>query len=71
MFAIKGESHETPETLSFLKDINKIHFIDYSNIECKGNKHRILVWPKKSAECFADYIEKNNYLVNYLSSLKF
>ena len=69
VFTHEEDDHETPDTLSFLKNFNKLHFIDYSKIECKGHGHRIPVWSIKVANCFAEFDKKNNYIVNYLESI--
>ena len=69
VFAHEKDALETPETLSFLKNFNKLHFINYSKIECKGDGHRMPVWSINTANCFAEFDKKNNYIINYLAGL--
>jgi hypothetical protein len=68
---------EDSETLSFLKKFNDINLIDYSEVDptsCtwsdvdkKMPAHEGHAIP--TSECFTEYVEKNNYIINYLESI--
>ena len=77
VFSHSKDLFEDPETLSFLKKFNDINFIDYSEVDptsCtwidvdkKMPAHKGHDIP--TLECFTEYVEKNNYIINYLESI--
>ncbi|WP_440937758.1 hypothetical protein [Candidatus Pelagibacter sp.] len=77
IFTHNKDKFETPETLSFFRDIKGVNFIDYSELKpanCKwadamhnmgaADGHEI---PQSS--CFTRFIEKNNYLIKFLEEI--
>jgi len=79
LFAHTNDNFEDPTTLSFFKSFKNLEFIDYSHlkptscdwadIDKKMSQYDGHSIPQSS--CFTNFIKKNNYLINYLSSLNF
>ena len=77
LFAHDKDVFEDPETLSFFKKFQGLQFIDYSEVKpttcswadvnkkMESNKgHNI-----PQSTCFTKFIDKNNYLINYLENI--
>tara|TARA_Y100000590_G_C15605304_1_gene971750 strand:+ start:148 stop:1101 length:954 start_codon:yes stop_codon:yes gene_type:complete len=77
IFSHSNDAYEDPTTLSFLKEFEKVNFIDYSKLKptsCQWadvarsmEEHDGHSIPQ--SECFTKFIEKNNYFINYFKEL--
>ena len=72
IFIHDKDPFENSETLSFLKKINRIQIINYTNFGCKKpygtTHHNHPVYPKENT-CFAKWEVKYKYIINYLKGL--
>ena len=77
IFTHNKDKYETPETLSFFRDIKGVKYIDYSELKptnCKwaDADHNMGVSDGHDIPqsiCFTKFIEKNNYLIRFLERI--
>ena len=66
------DPYENSETLHFFLNKNKIKIINYTNFKCKNkfgaNAHAFPTYPKND-NCFAQWENKNQYIINYLKEV--
>lgn len=72
LFINDKDPYENSETLHFFLNKNKIKIINYTNFKCKNkfgaNAHAFPVYPKND-NCFAQWENKNQYIINYLKEV--
>ena len=77
IFTHNKDKYETPETLSFFRDIKGVKFIDYSELKptnCKWADANHNMGPSDGHDvpqsiCFTNFIEKNNHLIKFLEQI--
>tara|TARA_B100000959_G_C14889085_1_gene585877 strand:- start:146 stop:1111 length:966 start_codon:yes stop_codon:yes gene_type:complete len=77
IFSHSNDAYEDPKTLSFLKEFEKVDFIDYSKLKPTSCQWADVDWNMEDhnghaipqSECFTKFIEKNDYIVNYLEEI--
>ena len=77
LFTHNKDVFEDPETLSFFKKFKSLQFIDYSEVKpttCTWADVDIKMESNKGHDipqstCFTKFIDKNNYLINYLENI--
>ena len=77
IFVHDKDKFETPQTLSFFKEVKGVKFIDYSELKptnCKWADANHNMGPSDGhdipqSNCFTKYIDKKNYLINFLERI--
>ena len=72
VFIHNDDEYENLKTLVFLKGFKNLQIINYTDFECKvsfgASAHIFPVYPKEN-NCFAEWEDKNKFIVKYLESL--